>query len=138
MDELIEYKKGSSKLVFNKETIPIEFTETIGKMNENISLNQEKRTKKLISIGKKLFKKHPIIKLRIEKDIKTIFQKDDEELLSEKETIRVKNLYKWILLIYYKNKLFKIGFPYKIKYEEIDKFAYLVNKTGRDILSLIN
>jgi hypothetical protein len=59
---LLEYKQGANKLKFKNKIISLVFTELIGKMNLSHSINMIKRDKYLLRYGKKLFRKHPLLK----------------------------------------------------------------------------
>jgi hypothetical protein len=125
MEKMIEEKDEPSKFIFSGELKSMEFTETIGKMDKNVLLDQEKRDKELIKIGKDLFKKHPvkkkkIVKIRIEKELNILSQQEIDELLTGKKGTRLKKLYRWLLVIYFKGERYKMRFPYKkIEYEDI-------------------
>ena len=63
---LLEYKEGANKLKFKNKIISFVFTEIIGKMNVSHCINTAKRNKYLLRYGKKLFKKHPLLKKKNE------------------------------------------------------------------------
>lgn len=63
---LLEYKEGVNKLKFKNKIISFVFTEIIGKMNVSHCVNMIKRNKYLLRYGKKLFKKHPLLKKKNE------------------------------------------------------------------------
>jgi hypothetical protein len=60
--ELIELKKVPCNMIFKEEIKLLEFIEMIGDMNIDICINSNERDKKLIEIGKKNSKEHPVQK----------------------------------------------------------------------------
>jgi hypothetical protein len=85
---LLEYKEKVNNLKFKDKINSLEFTDIIGKMNISHSINTNKRNKYLFRHGKKLFRKHPLIKkktkikVRIDRYLSKLTDIDIIELLT--------------------------------------------------------
>jgi hypothetical protein len=117
MKKLIEQKNGLSKLQFDCKVTSLEFTDSIGGMDEKCFIDKNERGKKLNIIGKRLFRKHPVKKNRLLKislieDVKAPSQGEIDELLTSKNK-KHKKLYEWSLVIYFKGKTYKLKMPFR-------------------------
>jgi len=130
--ELLDSTKERTALSFQREAQNIEFNQIIGEMDANCHTNSKKRDEILANLGKRLFKKHPLVKsrntifsIRIIKRTRILSQKEiDSLLLSVKSNIfrlffmefnyriigKIRDILEWRISIWYKNKSYVIGF----------------------------
>ena len=130
----IEQKNEASKLLFYNEVKNLEFTEMIENMNIKHLINLKERDKKLTDIGKKLFKKHPLIKPKLifkKKGTLILSQEEINNLLtSSDERIRKKvKIFEWSLIIHFRNRSYKIKFPFwKAKSNKVEERSHEYKK----------
>jgi hypothetical protein len=126
--ELLEPDKNKNALSFCKEALNIEFTQIIGKMDTSCCISSIKRDEILAKMGKELLKKYikyekrKKFSIRINKWTKVLSQKEIDELLAPVERRRIprilyklkhifdfKNHFWWEIVIWYKNRSYRIG-----------------------------
>ena len=115
--ELIEQNEKPSSIAFIGEVESLEFTEAVGNIKNSYSTNPKKRDKKLKSIGKKMFRKHPYKKrtnfgISIRKTTRLLSQDEIDDLLTGNK--RKVKFYERELVIYFMGKSYTFDFLIKL------------------------
>jgi len=125
--ELPDNKKNA--LSFYKEALNIEFTEIIGEMDTSCCIGSKKRDEILAKMGKELLKKYiknekrkkfsiriyrrpyPLSEREIDGLLTSVDKKRIPKMLNKPKNIfDFKRFFRWEIIIWYKNRLYEIGF----------------------------
>ena len=125
IENFIMQNDKTSNACFKSEVQSLEFTEALGNLKTNITVDPQKRDKKLIAIGKRMFKKHPqkrkiIFKITIHEVTRLLSQAEIDDLLTDNK--RKVKFDKRELLIHFMGKSYTLDFLKK----------YLTNKDFRN------